>query len=298
MSETYTPPAIEEADWVDWLIIFNDRARDFIGEFAQETAGSDDPRGLSARFAIAARALTLIRSALVLLENEEQIAFRIMARGIIECAMHMESACTTDEYLPLLYDDDKASRISRGKLLQKTTELSEEANRELQKFVMGDGETKPKSVNIGELSKGSNFARFQLFYRQISADAEHVTWTSLCRHPQETFDRIRLELDPPLEDEEMFETISLIALAAMTVVLHLRHSLGITQNEEDFSALGRRYMELYREGVAEFGEQPAEGEALPLSIISRQSRCLAHIRRQPLSARTQGAFDKPNGSDN
>lgn len=263
MSETYTPPAIEEADWVDWLIIFNDRARDFIGEFAQETAGSDDPRGLSARFAIAARALTLIRSALVLLQNEEQIAFRIMARGIIECAMHMESACTTDEYLPLLYDDDKASRISRGKLLQKTTELSEEANSELQKFVMGDGKTKPKSLNIGELSKGSNFPRFQVFYRQISADAEHVTWTSLCRHPQETFDRIRLELDPQLEDEEMFETISLIALAAMTVVLHLRHSLGITQNEEEFSALGRRYMELYREGVAEFGEQPAEGEALP-----------------------------------
>lgn len=61
----------------------------------------------------------------------------------------------------------------------------------------------------------------------------------------------------------MFETISLIALAVMTVVLHLRHSLGITQNEEDFSALGRRYMELYRERVAEFGEQPAEGEARP-----------------------------------
>lgn len=184
MSDTYTPPAIEDADWVDWLLIFNDRAHNFIGEFAQETAGSDDPRALSAKFAIAARALTLIRSALVLLQNEEQLAFRIMARAIIECAMHMESACTTAEYLPILYDDDKASRISRGKLLQKTTELSEEANRELQQFVMGDGEAKPKSLNIGELSKGSNFPRFQLFYRQISADAEHVTWTSLCRHPQ------------------------------------------------------------------------------------------------------------------
>lgn len=155
MSETYTPPAIEEAC----------------------------PRGLR----IAARALTLIRSALVLLQNEEQIAFRIMERGIIECAMYMESACTTDEYLPLLYDDDKASRISRGKLLQKTTELFEGANSELQKFVMSDGRTKPKSLNIGDLSKGRNFPRFQVFYRQISADAEHVTWTSLCRHPQETF---------------------------------------------------------------------------------------------------------------
>ena len=135
-------------------------------------------------------------------------------------------------------------------------------------------------MNIGELSKGSNFPRFQVFYRQISADAEHVTWTSLCRHPQETFDRIRLELDPQLEDEEMFETISLIALAAMTVVLHLRHSLGITQNEEEFSALGRRYMELYREGVAEFGEQPAEGEALP----PRQRRSPQALIRVSLDA--------------
>ncbi|MDP9813332.1 hypothetical protein J2W42_006205 [Rhizobium tibeticum] len=98
MTDTYSAPAIEDADWVDWLVIFNDRARDFIGEFAQETAGSDDPRALSAKFAIAARALTLIRSALVLLQNEEQLAFRIMARGIIECAMHMESACTTAEF--------------------------------------------------------------------------------------------------------------------------------------------------------------------------------------------------------
>ncbi|PRA82543.1 hypothetical protein CQ054_19730 [Ochrobactrum sp. MYb29] len=263
MTDTYTPPATEDADWVEWLIIFNDRARNFIGEFAQETAGSDDPRGLSAKFAIAARALTLIRSALVLLQNEEQLAFRIMARGIIECAMHMESAYTTDEYLPILYDDDQASRISRGKLLQKTTELSEEANRKLQQFVMGDGETKPKSLNIGELSKGSSFPRFQLFYRQISADAEHVTWASLCRHPQETYDRVSLELDPQLEDEEMFDTISLIALAGMTVVLHLRHSLGITQNEAEFSALGHRYLELYREGVAEFHDLHREEEALP-----------------------------------
>ncbi|MBY5660931.1 DUF5677 domain-containing protein [Rhizobium leguminosarum] len=263
MTDTYSPPAIEDADWVDWLVIFNDRARDFIGEFAQETAGSDDPRALSAKFAIAARALTLIRSALVLLQNEEQLAFRIMARGIIECAMHMESACTTAEYLPILYDDDQASRISRGKLLQKTTELSEEANRELQQFVMGNGETKRKSLNIGELSKGSNFPRFQLFYRQISADAEHVTWTSLCRHPQEKYDRVCLELDPQLEDEEMFDTIGLIALAGMTVVLHLRHSLGITQNEAEFSALGRRYIELYREGVAEFRDRHRDEDAMP-----------------------------------
>ncbi|MGR9229378.1 hypothetical protein [Rhizobium leguminosarum] len=49
----------------------------------------------------------------------------------------------------------------------------------------------------------------------------------------------------------------------MTVVKHLRQSLGITRNEEEFSALGRRYMELYREGVAEFGNQPQEEEALP-----------------------------------
>ncbi|GGD11082.1 hypothetical protein [Aureimonas glaciei] len=260
MTDTYNPSAIEDADWVDWLVIFNDRARNFIGEFAQETAGSDDPRALSAKFAIAARALTLIHSALVLLQNEEQLAFRIMARGIIECAMHMESACTTAEYLPILYDDDQASRISRGKLLQKSTQLSEEANRELQQFVMAVGENKPKILNIGELSKGSNFPRFQLFYRQISADAEHVTWTSLCRHPQETYDRVTLELDPQLEDEEMFDTISLIALAAMTVVLHLRHSLEITQNEVEFSALGRRYSELYHEGVAEFRGRHKDGD--------------------------------------
>ncbi|MGR9229379.1 DUF5677 domain-containing protein [Rhizobium leguminosarum] len=206
MSDTYTPPAIEDANWYDWLAILNDRARDFIGEVALDPPQIEDPRAQSAKFAIAARAFTLIRSALILLEQGEQLAFRIMARGIIECAMHMEAACNTPEYLTILFDDDKSSRISRGKLFQKTaTNLSEEANRELQQFVMGDG-TKPKSLNIDDLTKGSDFPRYQLHYRQISADAEHVTWTSLCRHPQETFDRISLELDPQLEDYEMFDT--------------------------------------------------------------------------------------------
>ncbi|WP_155246254.1 MULTISPECIES: DUF5677 domain-containing protein [Agrobacterium] len=256
MSETYTPSAIEDADWYDWLVIFNDRARDFIGEIALDPPHREDPRVQSAKFAIAARAFNLIRSALILLERGEQLAFRILARGIIECAMHMDAACNTSEYLTILFEDDKSSRVSRGKLFQKmATNLSEDANRELQQFVMGEG-TKPRSLNIGELARGSDFPRYQLHYRQISADTEHVTWTSLCRHPQETFDRIRLELDPQLENYEMFDTVSLIALSAMTIVKQLRDSLGIIQNEGEFSALGRRYLELYREGVAEFGEQP------------------------------------------
>lgn len=77
MSETYTPSAIEDADWYDWLVIFNDRARDFIGEVALEPPQSEDPRAQSAKFAIAARAFNLIRSSLILLEKGEQLAFHI-----------------------------------------------------------------------------------------------------------------------------------------------------------------------------------------------------------------------------
>ncbi|MBB4278454.1 hypothetical protein [Rhizobium mongolense] len=44
---------------------------------------------------------------------------------------------------------------------------------------------------------------------------------------------------------------------------HLQEALGVTQNEEEFSALGRRDIELYREGVAELGDQPAEEEMPP-----------------------------------
>lgn len=105
MSGNYTPPAIQDADWYDWLVIFNNRARDFIGEVALEPPHSDDPRALSAKLAIAARTFNLTRSALILLENGEQLAFRMLARGIIECAMHMDAACGTPEYLSLLFED-------------------------------------------------------------------------------------------------------------------------------------------------------------------------------------------------
>ncbi|WP_164836541.1 hypothetical protein [Sinorhizobium medicae] len=56
----------------------------------------------------------------------------------------------------------------------------------------------------------------------------------------ELADRVNLEIDPQLTDFEMFDTVSIMALAGMTCVKHLRESLGIGQNEAEFSALGHR----------------------------------------------------------
>jgi hypothetical protein len=60
---------------------------------------------------------------------------------------------------------------------------------------------------------------------------------------------VRLEVDPQLTDHEMFETVSIMALSAMTCVKHLRECLGLTHNEAEFAVLGRRYIELYRAGL-------------------------------------------------
>ncbi|MGZ2442233.1 DUF5677 domain-containing protein [Sinorhizobium medicae] len=258
ISDSSDTGKIADADWFEWLVAFNDLSRGFIEDAAIDPLYGDDPRRQSAMLAIAARAFTLFRSALTLLQQGEQLGFRILVRGIVECAMHMEAACSRPEYLQILLDDDKASRISRGKAFQKiAVNLTEEANRRLQQFVMGDG-TKLQSLNLGDFSKGSDFPRYHHIYREISADAEHVTWTSLCRHPQELADRIHLEIDPELTDFEMFDTISIMALAGMTCVKHLRESLGVTQNEVAFSALGHRYIELYRCGIREFRDSDDE----------------------------------------
>jgi hypothetical protein len=251
MSEKIDMTKITEAGWVDWLVIFNELSRGFIEDAAIDPQYGEDPRRQSAMLAIAARAFTLFRSALTLLQQGEPLGFRIIVRGVVECAMHMEAASTKPEYLKILLDDDKASRLSRGRAFQKiAVNLTEESNRQLQQFVMGDG-TKPQSLNLGDFSKSSDFPRYHHIYREISADAEHVTWTSLCRHPQEEPDGTRLEIDPQLTDFEMFDTISIMALSGMTCVKHLRESLGITQNEAEFSALGHRYIELYRTGIEE-----------------------------------------------
>lgn len=251
MSDSSDVRKIADADRVEWFVAFNELSRGFIEGAAIDPPYGEDPQRQSAMLAIAARAFTLFRSALTLLRQGEQLGFRILVRGIVECAMHMEAACSRPEYLQILLDDDKASRVSRGKAFQKiAVNLSEESNRRLQQFVMGDG-TKPQSLNLGDFSKDSDFPRYHHIYREISADAEHVTWTSLCRHPQELPDRVHLEIDPQLTDSEMFDTVSIMALAGMTCLKHLRDSLGINQNEAEFSALGHRYIELYRPGIQE-----------------------------------------------
>ncbi|WP_392711749.1 hypothetical protein [Rhizobium ruizarguesonis] len=98
MSDSSDARKIADADWVEWLVAFNDLSRGFIEDAAIDPPYGDDPRRQSAMLAIAARAFTLFRSALTLIQQGEQLGFRILVRGIVECAMHMEAACSRPEY--------------------------------------------------------------------------------------------------------------------------------------------------------------------------------------------------------
>ncbi len=199
------------------------------------------------RFALYARALTLFDTACLLAENDKLLDLRSSCRGIIECAMHMGAAQSEPGYVKAVKDDDEASRRSRAKAFAKRQVAPDPETRRLLDDFLKRDLGGAKRLQPTDLAAGSDFPRLAHVYREISADAAHVTITSLVRHFSEDTDgTVTFKLDPALTAEELHETLTAIALSAMICTLLLVRSLPEKVDGTQFESLAARYKLLYR----------------------------------------------------
>lgn len=83
-----------------------DAARRFAAEDPVDVSSEEEREIVAIKAALYARALTLFEGALLLLENDRQLDFRIQSRGVIEATMYLIALDRNPAFVARMKDDD------------------------------------------------------------------------------------------------------------------------------------------------------------------------------------------------
>lgn len=236
------------AAWIEWLRDFVAAAVRFTEEDPIDVASDEERELVAIKAALYARALTLCEGALLLIENDRQLDFRVQARGVIEATMYLIALDSDPAFVGKMKDDDYKSRQSRVGLLLSAKDFngSPDIRKELENFV-AQGLQGAKSIQMGKLLDGSEFERLYRTYRDISGDAAHVSITSLNRHYADHVEGLAtLTLHPALEDGEMHVTFTELGISMTIATLMMMKVKAKTALWNEFSTLLQRYQSIGR----------------------------------------------------
>ncbi|WP_377848537.1 DUF5677 domain-containing protein [Bosea sp. UC22_33] len=235
--------------WVEWLRAYVAASTRFTQEDPVEVASEEERELVAIKAALYARALTLCKGALLLIENDRQLDFRVHSRGVIEAVMYLIALDRDAAFVTKMKDDDYHSRQKRVKLHLDAKDLKGSAEvRQMLKDFHAQGLQGAESIQASKLLNGSQFERLYRTYRDISGDAAHVSITSLDRHYVENPEdhSAILIIDPPLEGFELHMTFAELGISMTIATLILMKAKTKTSLWDEFQALLERYRELQK----------------------------------------------------
>jgi hypothetical protein len=248
--------------WIDWLRDYLAAATRFTEEDAVEV--TDEERELVAiKAALYARALTLCQGALLLIENDRQLDFRVHTRGVIEAVMYLIALDRDATFVTKMKDDDYKSRQSRAGLHLNAKDFGGTADvKKMLEDFLAQGLQGAKAIQVGTLLEGSEFDRLYRTFRDISGDAAHVSITSLSRHYVENpaDQSAMLIIHPSLDDADMRVTFAELGISMTIATLILMKVKKKTELWDEFQKLLDRYRELARIGPDQLASrEPPQG---------------------------------------
>ncbi|MFB6419030.1 hypothetical protein [Bradyrhizobium tunisiense] len=251
-------------EWFTWLRDYSATVRRFAKEDPIGVSFMEERELVAINAALYARALTLFDGALLMIENDRQLDFRVQSRGVIESAMYMIPLNRAPAYVEIMKDDDDKSRHARAGLLLKAKKFtgSDDVRKMLADFV-AQGLQGAKGIQMGELLDGSDFERPYHSYRHVSGDAAHVSITSLNRHYVENPEdqSALLTIDPALDENDMLMTVTELGFSMILATLLLMKAKEKTDLWDNFEDLTRRYQELGRAARHRAPDAHAEPDA-------------------------------------
>ncbi|TAX46682.1 hypothetical protein ELI01_30440 (plasmid) [Rhizobium leguminosarum] len=235
------------SQWLAWMSDYADAARRFAAEDPVDVSSEEERELIAIKMALYARALTLFEGALLLLENDRQLDFRIHSRGVIEATMYLIALDRTPAFLARMKDDDFKSRQSRAALHlgARTFSGTEDVRQQLEEFV-AQGLQGAKAIQLGTLLEGSDFDRLYRSYRDISGDAAHVSVTALNRHYIADPDTglATLVIHPELDDNDFQITMTELSISVTIATLLIMKIKAKTDVWDEFQRLLQRYRAL------------------------------------------------------
>jgi hypothetical protein len=238
------------SDWIAWMRDYVDAARRGAAEDPIEVSSEEERELVAIKAALYARALTLFEGALLLIENDRQLDFRVQSRGVIEATMYLIALDRNPAFVTRMKDDDFKNRQSRAALHlgAKKFNGAEDVRQQLEEFV-AQGLQGAKAIQLGALLEGSEFDRLYRSYRDISGDAAHVSLTALNRHYVEnpTDGSATLIINPELDEIDFHVTVTELGISMTIATLLLMKIKEKTDVWDEFQALLRRYQALARD---------------------------------------------------
>jgi len=247
--------------WIEWLRDYVTAATRFTEEDPVEVASDEERELVAIKAALYARALTLCQGALLLIENDRQLDFRVHTRGVIEAVMYLIALDRDAAFVTKMKDDDYKSRQSRAGLHLNAKDFNGTADvRQMLEDFLAQGRQGAKAIQVSALLEGSQFDRLYRTYRDISGDAAHVSITSLNRHYVENpaDQSAMLIVHPPLDDIETHVTFAELGISMTIATLILMKVKAKTDLWDEFQALLVRYREVSRANTT--GRHEAEND--------------------------------------
>jgi hypothetical protein len=234
--------------WIAWLRNYAKTATRFTVEEPVQVSTEEERELVAIKAALFARALTLFEGAVLLIENDRQLDFRIQSRGVIEAVMYLIALDRNPAFISKMKDDDYKSRQSRATLHLKAFNGTDDDRSLLEEFV-ALGFQGAKAIQIGALLEGSEFERLYRSYRDISGDAAHASLTSLSRHYIENPSNhsALLVVHPTLEDAEIHTTVTELGISMVIATLLVMKVKTKTDLWDEFQTLLQRYNTLAAE---------------------------------------------------
>lgn len=238
------------SQWFAWMNDYVDAARRFASEDPVDVASEEERELIALKMALYARALTLFEGALLLLENDRQLDFRIHSRGVIEGTMYLIALDRNPAFVARMKDDDFKSRQSRAALHlgAKTFSGTDDVRQQLEEFV-AQGPQGAKAIQLGTLLEGSDVDRLYRSYRDISGDAAHASVTALNRHyiAHPKTGLANLVIHPELDDTDFQVTMTELGISMTIATLLIMKVKEKTDVWDEFQTLLQRYRALARE---------------------------------------------------
>jgi hypothetical protein len=153
--------------WIEWLRDYLRAATRFTEEAPVKVASDEERELVAIKAALYARALTLCQGALLLIENDRQLDFRVHTRSVIEAVMYLIALDRDAAFVTKMKDDDYKSRQSRAGLHLNAKDFSGSADvRKMLEDFLAQGVQGAKAIQVVTLLEGSEFDRLYRISRR------------------------------------------------------------------------------------------------------------------------------------
>jgi hypothetical protein len=207
------------------------------------SSGPEKERNIVAK-TLLARTLSNCRAALLLLESRRIVEARILTRCCLENWYWLAALeAQGDKFIQDILNDDDSHRSKRGQnLLASGVPLDDEREPRLRARLreINKRNQKPQQLKPGAVASITDVKRTYPFYEQLSGDACHPETDALSRYIAEN----EIIAEPPLVDDEVFETFELLSLAVLSVCIGVSQMLGDAMDAPRLNELAKTHVEL------------------------------------------------------